>query len=447
MKNTNVKKTLLVIDDDRVFGEAVRDFLSSDTVDVLLSHKASDGLTLCSLKKIDVVLLDQQLPDAEGHTLCPDILKYNDQSKIIFSTAFPSFENAVKAIRSGAHDYLSKPYDLEELALAVKQSFRTLELERVELVQTYEREREREGAVLITGEGIRDTLQLVEIAATTEAPVLITGETGTGKSLAAKAIHYKSKAGKAPFISINCASLPENLIEAELFGFERGAFTGAIGAKKGLFEMAEGGTLFLDEIGEIPMHLQSKLLSALEDRTIRRIGGTTAKPVNVRIMAATSVDLDNTLGKTFRKDLYYRLSVVRIHIPPLRERRGDVPALCSYLVKTITTRAAEIPDRELVRLMKYDWPGNVRELKNILERTVLLQEGTVLEPSRLLGNASSAVPFSSTLPRNDNEELLPLETIEQNHIQHVLARLSGNYTRAAKVLGISLSTLKRKLKA
>ena len=445
MKDYKVKKTLLVIDDDRVFGEAVRDYLSSDSVEVILAHKAADGLTLCSLKKVDVVVLDQQLPDGEGHTLCPDILKYNDQTKIIFATAFPSFENAVKAIRSGAFDYLSKPFDLEELALGVKQAFRTLELERVEQVQDYQRSREKEDVVLIGGAGLAETLMLIERAASSDSPVLITGETGTGKNLVAKSIHYKSKAAAAPFISINCASLPENLIEAELFGYEKGAFTGAMNAKKGIFEMAESGTLLLDEIGEMPMHLQSKLLSAIEDRAIRRIGGTKSKPVNVRIIAATNADLEHALGTTFRKDLYYRLSVIRIHLPPLRDRREDIPALCSYLISTLTRRSVKISDRDLVRLREYDWPGNVRELKNIIERAVLLQQGTMLEPSELLSKMAP-VPQAAGRSFQENETLPSLEEVERMHIKYVLDRLSGNYTRAAKALGISLSTLKRKLK-
>jgi DNA-binding NtrC family response regulator len=441
-----MKKTLLIIDDDRVFCEAVRDYLSSDTVEVLLAHKAKDGLTLCSLQQIDVVLLDQQLPDGEGHTLCPTILQYNDQTKIIFDTAYPSFDNAVKAIRSGAFDYLSKPFDLEELALAVKQAFRTLELEQVEQVQDYQRTRERENAVVVTGEGLADSMQLAEIAAATSAPVLITGETGTGKTLVAKAIHYKGPASSAPFISINCASLPENLIEAELFGYEKGAFTGAVSTKRGIFEMAEGGTLFLDEIGEIPPHLQAKLLSVIEDKRLRRIGSESLRPVNARIIAATSVTLEDTLGAAFRKDLYYRLSVVRIHLPPLRERRQDIPALCMHLLGQLSGgRQIRIEQDELKRLMAYNWPGNVRELKNILERSVLLQQGPLFKPSELLGETPQDPPESCP-PLQGNDALLSLEEVEQRHIREVLDKLAGNYTRAAKVLGISLSTLKRKLK-
>ncbi len=445
MKNDKAKKTLLVIDDDRVFGETVKDFLSNGPLEVLLAHKAADGLTLCSLRKIDVVLLDQQLPDAEGHTLCPDILKYNDQTKIIFSTAFPSFENAVKAIRTGAHDYLSKPYDLEELALAVKQAFRTLDLERTEQIQNYQRSRDKEEAVVIGGESIAETLKMVDVAASTSSPVLITGETGTGKNLVAKSIHYRSAESTAPFVSINCASLPETLIEAELFGYEKGAFTGAVGQKKGLIEMAEGGTVFLDEIGEMPVQLQAKLLSALDDKIVRRLGGTTSKPVNVRIIAATSVDLENERGKTFRKDLYYRLSVVRIHIPSLRDRKGDIPLLCAHLLKTITNRPVEIPDREMVRLVNYDWPGNVRELRNILERAVLIQSGTVLEPSNLLEKRSLDKAPCSFLSA-PGTTIKTLDECEKEIIAAALAQLSGNLTQTAKALAISLSTLKRKIR-
>jgi DNA-binding NtrC family response regulator len=443
-----MKKTLLVIDDDRVFAEAVRDYLTSNTVEVLLAHKAMDGLTLCSLQRIDVVLLDQQLPDGEGHTLCPAILKYNDQTKIIFDTAYPSFDNAVKAIRSGAYDYLSKPFDLEELALAVKQAFRTLELEQVEQVQDYQREKEREDAVVVPGVGLADSMQLAEIAASTNAPVLITGETGTGKTLLAKAIHYKGPASKAPFISINCASLPENLMEAELFGYEKGAFTGAVIAKRGIFEMAEGGTLFLDEIGEIPLHLQAKLLSVIEDRHLRRIGSESLRPVNARVIAATSVKLEDTLGAAFRKDLYYRLSVVRIHMPPLRERRQDIPALCMHLLGQLSGgRQVKLEDGELRRLSAYNWPGNVRELKNILERSVLLQQGPRYRPSELLGDrvserAEPPLPY----PDAGTGEILSLVEVELRHLRHVFHTLEGNYTRTAKALGISVSTLKRKMK-
>jgi len=288
----------------------------------------------------------------------------------------------------------------------------------------------------------------VELAASSNSPVLITGETGTGKTLVAKAIHYRSRAARLPFIGINCASLPESLIEAELFGYEKGAFTGAVAARKGIFEMAEGGTLFLDEIGDIPMHLQAKLLSVIEEKKLRRLGSESLRPVNARIMAATNAQLEDSLGKTFRKDLYYRLSVIRIHIPPLRERRSELPALCRHLLKTISGgRDVSLTTQELDNLTGYGWPGNVRELRNVLERSVLLHLGGELRPSELLHAAEQCTEAVPSAPAAADEEVLTLEEVENRHIRRVLAGFSGNYTRAAKALGISLSTLKRKLKS
>ena len=246
----------------------------------------------------------------------------------------------MKALKGGAYDYLTKPFELDELGLTVERAFRTAELEGIEQIQTYRREKEIEEAVLVGGPGLDETVRLIELAAASESPVLITGETGTGKTLAAQAVHYRSKLASFPFISINCAALPENLIEAELFGYDKGAFTGAVAAKKGIFEMAEGGTLFLDEIGEMPLHLQAKLLSTIEEKTLKRLGSESFRRVNVRIIAATGIDLEKSLGRTFRKDLYYRLSVIRIHLPPLRERRQDIPALCSTLLKRMGYRNA-----------------------------------------------------------------------------------------------------------
>jgi DNA-binding NtrC family response regulator len=440
------KKKLLVIDDDQIYCEAVSDFLAKESVQILIAHTAKDGLEICSREQIDIVLLDQQLPDAEGYALCPVILKYNERTKIIFATAFPSFENAVKALQAGAHDYLTKPFELEELSLAVEQAFRTAELEGIEQIQTYRREKESEEAVLVGGPGLAEIMRLVELASASDSPVLITGETGTGKTLVAKAIHYRGALASAPFVSINCAALPENLVEAELFGYEKGAFTGAAAAKRGIFEMAEGGTLFLDEIGEMPLHLQAKLLSAIEDKTVRRLGSESSRRINVRIIAATGVDLEQTLGKTFRKDLYFRLSVIRIHLPPLRERRQDISQLCAYLLNQMGYRSAVLSEAEQALLMQYDWPGNVRELKNILERAVILQRGSALRPSALLETAQSVQTASSPSSAMTQDGMLTLDELEKQHIQKALDKLSGNLTQTAKTLGISLSTLKRKIK-
>jgi DNA-binding NtrC family response regulator len=446
--NDNPRKTVLIIDDDKDFCAAVRQFLDEKSLEVLLSHTASDGLAVCSRRDVDVVLLDQQLPDAEGHTLCQTILKYNDQTKIIFATAYPSFEHAVMALKAGAHDYLKKPFKLAELGHAVDHAFRTLELERIEQIQHFQSEREGDEAIIIGGNGLAETLKMVDRAAASRSPVLLTGETGTGKSLMAKAIHYRSAAHSAPFLAVNCTALPETLIEAELFGFEKGAFTGAATNKKGVFEMAEGGTLLLDEIGDMPFHLQSKLLGVLEDRMVRRLGGESSHFVNVRVITATGVDLEAAMGKTFRKDLYYRLSVIRIHVPPLRDRRGDIPGLCRHLMKKIAGgREISIEDGELAKLASYAWPGNVRELRNILERAFLLQKGSAFRPSELLGDiAEAGNPAPRECPDVD-EENLSLAAVEKRHIRFVLDKLSGNHTRTAEALGVSRSTLKRKLKA
>ncbi len=442
------KQTVLIIDDERIFCETACEYLERDGLEVFSASTGAEGLALCSRSRMDVVLLDQKLPDAEGHSLAQAILDRNDQTKIIFITAYPSFENAVRAVRTGAHDYLSKPVDPQEMKLAVENALRTLDLERVVLVHRYEKEKEKEGAVLVGSDGgLAEVARLVESAARTDSPALITGETGTGKNVVAKMVHFKSSRSQGEFVSINCAALPENLIEAELFGYEKGAFTGAAAAKKGLFEIAEGGTIFLDEIGEMPMHLQSKLLSVIEDRVIRRVGGTIPKPVNVRIIAATNADLEKAFGKTFRNDLYYRLSVLRIHIPPLRERRQDLPVLCAHLIGRIAGgRCFELPAPEIDRLASYHWPGNVRELRNVLERCLLVHTEGALQPSLLLERPASAPQSTAPAGSPQLDEIKTIEETEQQLIRFALARLSGNVTQTAKTLGISLSTLKRKIK-
>jgi len=448
MNVSNDVKTFLVIDDDRIFSEAVKDYFSNDAMQVLTAHSGSEGLAICGQRKVDVVLLDQKLPDGEGHLICPAILKSNEDCKIIFITAHPSFANALKAIQCGACEYLSKPIELEELRLAVGKAFRTLRLEKVEQVQHYKIDRESETKVLVGSRGgMAETMRLVALAAAVDSPVLITGETGTGKTLVAETIHFKGPDPHAPFISINCAGLPENLMEAELFGYEKGAFTGAVSSRKGIFEMAEGGTLSLDEIGEIPLHLQSKLLTAVEEKKIRRVGSESIRPVKVRIIASTSVALESVLGSSFRKDLYYRLNVIRIHLPPLRERREDIPELCAPLLKKMTGEAeARLAAGEREKLQAYPWPGNVRELRNVLERAYILQKDRpLLNPSELLAPAHGQACPCPPAPCGEYSPNTLME-LEKNHIRCTLEIHSHNYTQTAKVLGISLSTLKRKVK-
>lgn len=448
MTRSDEKRDILIIDDDVLFCDATKEYLSRPGLQIDAAHTASDGIARCQAQRFDLVLLDQNLPDGEGQELCPQILEINEQCKIILITAHPSFNSAVTALRAGAHDYLSKPFDPEELSLTVEKALRTLSLEEVENLARYQRQKERMTTVLVGADGgLADVARLVALAGNAEAPVLITGETGTGKNVAAKAIHYSSDRHDRPFISVNCAALPENLIEAELFGHEKGAYTGATSSRRGVFEIAAGGTLFLDEIGEMPLHLQAKLLGVLEDREVRRLGGERSRSVDVHVIAATAANLDDALDTTFRRDLYFRLSVMRIHMPPLRDRPQDIATLSEHFLKELRgPTAPTIRDDEFERLRAYHWPGNVRELRNILERATIVQPGPIIEPSSLLG--SSSVPQMSITSVNavSDEVVKTMEDVERQHIAHALDVLDHNYTQTAKALGVAISTLKRKIR-
>ena len=435
---------VILIEDDIVDRLAFKRFVEAEKLpyDCIEAGSVSDARKTLEAESFDIVISDYLLGDGTAF----DILDLKLDSPVIITTGAGNEEVAVRAMKSGAHDYLIKDTErnyLKVLPVTVERAIRQKRTEeRIKILS----DRESGEAALVGGSGLAETLRLVDLAASTGSPVFITGETGTGKTLVAKAIHFRSTVSGAPFISINCAALPETLIEAELFGYEKGAFTGAVTPKKGLFEMAEGGTLFFDEIGEMPLPLQSKLLSVIEDKQVRRLGSVAVRSVNARIIAATGIDLEKALGKTFRKDLFYRLSVISIHIPPLRERPKDIPELCNYLLRTLTGDAGiKLPDFELRKFMDYDWPGNVREMKNILERAVILQRDSDLRPSELLGNASGRQKkIFRTSTRN--EDVMSLEELEKLHIQRTLQKCSGNIAQTARFLGISLSTMKRKVK-
>lgn len=457
-------QTLLVIDDDRILCDTLKDYFSSSHRHVLTAGDCRSGLETCSNYKIDIVLLDQKLPDGEGHLICPDILKKNENTKIIFITAHSSFENAVRAIKAGAHDYLTKPFEIEELELAIDRATRQTELEKIEEFQTYQQRKQIEDTVLVGDHpAFLEIEKLITVAARSNVPVLITGETGSGKSAIAKRIHYLSPMKNHPFIAINCNSLPDHLFEAELFGFERGTFTDAQKARKGIFSMAEGGSLMLDEIGCMPMHLQSKLLTVLDEKKFKRLGSESFISINVRILAATNADLNQSIiDKTFREDLYYRLNVIRIHVPPLRERLDDIEVLAMHILNQMNLgRKSEIDRADWTAMKAYSWPGNIRELKNILERAVIFQEGDVIRPSMLLqhgqsypmkripacSTAASHVNVTKPTEENGTQPVIPLADVERQHIYNALKVFHGNLSQTAKMLEISLSTLKRKLKS
>jgi len=441
---------ILVVDDDRFFCRLLHDELSRSGLNVVAEHTLAGAREAARRLLPEVVLLDNQLPDGDGLALVPELLRANEETKVILITGFPSFDNAVDALRDGVHDYLTKPVDLEMLRMAVRRALRTHELERIEQVERQRSAEERKSAVLV---GISPAWRQVEMLmrrfSAASSPVLITGESGTGKSLLARAVHYASRRSGGPFLAANCAALPEGLIEAELFGAEKGAYTGAVTSRKGLFEIANGGSLFLDEIAEMPPPLQAKLLSVLEDGQVRRLGSTACHPVTTCVLAATNLVPEEAVATgRLRCDLFYRLNVLRIHIPPLRERPEDVPLLCRHLLdKLAPGRGAHLGPGEERLLAHYPWPGNVRELKNILERCLMLQDGADIHPSRLL----EPFAFPAALPAACGDdageaELLPLDELERRHILRGLRACDGNLTRAAQALGISLSTLRRKLR-
>ncbi|MHB8157753.1 MAG: sigma-54-dependent transcriptional regulator [Desulfocucumaceae bacterium] len=439
--------SILIIDDDRNFSLSIRDYLSGRNYRVEVANTGSEGLKLAREQWFHLALLDENLPDTQGHLLCPELLKVNADLKIVFITAQPSFNHALQAIRAGAYDYLSKPFELGELDLSLANAARTLELEQEADIGRYTASRDQQDSQLVwVSPAMAKLNDEVEMTADSGSPVMITGETGTGKNLLARRIHQLSIRHDGPFIVINCSAIPENLAEAELFGHEKGAFTGAMRTKKGVFELASGGTLVLDEIGDMPLLLQARLLTVLDGNVIRRVGGEATIPVDVRVMATTNADLEQAVAaRRFRADLYYRLSVLRFQVPPLRFRKDDIPLLVGYFLKNFNRGEATIEPGELEVLVNYDWPGNIRELRNIIERSVLLHRAGRFRPSELITLDGHHAADAGEAAAGDDGEIRPLEEVEQGYITAALKKFNGNKSQAAKALGISLSTLKRKV--
>ena len=436
---------VLIIDDDELFVASLSDFLSGKDFKVSSARTGKEGMTIFERQQPALVLLDQKLPDMEEIEVCRKILEMDPRTKVILVTAYATVRCAVDAIKAGAFNYLSKPFELDELLIIMDMAVKNVQMEGKIRVQDYERSRESEEKQLIgSSDGMRRVGEQIRLAATTDSNVLITGETGVGKNVVAKAIH-DLQAGRENFLTINCSAIPENLMEAEYFGHEKGVFTGADTRREGIFELADGGTVVLDEIGEIPIRLQSKLLSILEDKCVRRIGGGRTIPVDVRIMATTNQDLDHAIReKRFRQDLYYRLAVVTIQVPPLREHQEDIPEIADYFARIFCRKPVCILDDDMKRMIDYPWPGNVRELRNIVERASLLLRGDVLRPASLLANSDHD---NTWIERKHYEatEIIPLQELKRQQILTALKACSGNKSLTARTLGISLSTLKRTL--
>jgi DNA-binding NtrC family response regulator len=445
---------ILVVEDENLIRMSLAEELARAGYRVAAAETGAAGLARLDAEEFDLVLLDYRLPDTNGLEVLREIAARRPETLVILMTAYSSIESAVQAIKLGAYDYLNKPFDMDEMALRVAKALETTALRR-EVRAHAAREKEQHGLARLVGksEALRRLREQVRrIAHSGASTVLIRGESGVGKDVLAKAIHYESDRARRPFVNVTCTAIPENLLESELFGHEKGAFTDARAAKKGLFELGAGGTVFLDEIGDMPPTLQAKILRVLEERRFRRVGGTEDIGVDVRIIAATNRDLDEAVRRgEFRADLYYRLKVIPVEVPPLRERPEDVPLLAQAFVDQLRTELKSkirgLAPAALRLLEGYPWPGNVRELKNAIERAMILGTGERIEaedlPAELLPGrlAPGAAEDLVTLPA----EGVRLEAIEEELVRKALDRSKGNQSAAARLLGISRDQLRYRM--
>ncbi len=438
-----MRKTLLVVDDDLNFLSTIREYLNSRGYETTTVSSPVMALDLFKKTGFHVVLLDQKMPDLDGTVLARKLKEIDDTTKIIILTAYPDVNKAVKLIKEGViADYLTKPIELADLENTLSHVFNEIKLEIMERVAARGRK-----LVITTQptEYLKEVFEFVQIASKVRSPVMLTGETGTGKSYIAGLIHKMS--GRANFVHVNCAAIPESIFEAELFGVEKGAFTGAI-TKRGMFELADGGTLFLDEIAEMPLPIQAKLLDAVERLKIRRVGGEREIPVDVRLIVATNQPVTELIKKgKFREDLYFRLNVLHFHVKPLRERTGDIEILAYAFLKEFFGKEIYLKRKTIQAMKAYTWPGNIRELKNLIEKSYILSTHTGHSVDEIIFSELTNRGKTTVIERKmEEEKVLPIAELEKRAILHALSVYKGNKSQAAKALGISLSTLKRKLK-
>jgi len=437
----SAKANILIVDDELIVRDSLGKWFQEEGYDVKTAESAREALTEMSDRKFDLALLDIKMPGMDGVELQRRIKEVSPDTIVIIMTGYASVETAVAALKNGAYDYVAKPFDPDDIAHTVRNALahKTAEKEVLRLRETVA------GAtspkeLIGRSEGMRRVFEAIQTVGPTDTTVLITGESGTGKELAARALHASSNRKYNPFVVIHCGALTETLLESELFGHEKGAFTGAQCRKKGSFEIADGGTVFLDEIGDISLKTQTDLLRVLQEHEIRRVGGGQTIPVDFRCISATNKDLEVLTGKgVFRPDLYYRLNVFPIHLPSLRQRKEDIPLLVDYFIQkfsaSMNKRVSQASAGAMRLLQKYDWPGNVRELENAIERAMVVAKGPeLLERDFIL-------KFSAKEPAGRK-----LEEVERAHILTVLEECAGNQTVAAEVLDIDRVTLHNKLK-
>jgi len=441
---------VLIVEDDAQMRSLLSELLEGEGYEVLAAETGEEGLRTLQREPIDVVLLDLNLPGMHGINVLTAAPNTQTDAEFILMTAYAEVETAVEAIKLGAFDYLRKPLEPEELLLVLERAVEQRALRRE--VATLRRlvPRGPRSRIIGRSQALERMFDLIERVAATRSTVLITGETGTGKELAARAIHDLSPRSGKPFVPINCAALPETLLESELFGHMKGSFTGAIATRRGLFEDAQGGTVFLDEASTISPATQVKLLRVLQERQVQRVGGGAWIPVDFRLIVATNVDLRKEVeASRFREDLFFRLNVFPVEVPPLRERKEDIPLLANHFRARFTeendVEAPAIQPETLRRMMDYEWPGNVRELENFVERAMIMYQGAPAIRFDAPGQDLAPAAASTSLVRARDEHW-SLDRLEKEHILAILEETGGNQTRAAEILGIDRRTLYRKLK-
>ncbi len=454
---------VLVVDDEQNLRKVLAATLQREGYEVQVAADGEEALIALERDGADVIVTDLVMPRMDGLTLLRRVVARHPDVPVIVVTAHSRVDRAVEAMKAGAFDFVAKPFETAELKAIIAKAARQSDENAKNVVPEAPQEGAARKYTEIVGRGVRmqELQQIIGKVADAPSTVLIQGESGTGKELVATALHEKSSRRERPFIKINCAAIPRELVEAELFGFEKGAFTGAVSSKPGRFELADGGTLFLDEIGEVPLEMQVKLLRAIQESEFERVGGVKTTRVEVRLIAATSRDLSKEIAAgRFREDLFYRLNVVPVFLPPLRERRDDIPLLVEHFRQKYNARLKKsverVDDDALVALAAYSWPGNIRELENVLERTILFAEGTTIRVADLpaslrQGGAAAephALPSSVAGPPGPLKEIVreQVQAIERDLIVRGLEVTSGNVTRTARLLKISRKSLQMKMK-